>query len=299
MAAGSSQTLAWDLGGGLNTATHGGGSCQMSITYETDAEKMKDPTNWFVIHSFLGGCMVQNTGNLATSVACPPGGNYGEDCVNTFNFTIPQGVKNGHATMAWTWYNSVGNRELYMNCISTELTGGDGSEMSKLPTLFVANMADVNSCKTIEENTALFPFPGKYITKAPKFNYPAAVPAGCEDLGKPASGDGGAGFVPAPSASASNGASSGSVAPTSTPIAASTSSAVPQPSASGGSASTGSCANGKVSCSKPGEVFCIGNTNWAECDVDNCAVKMAVPPGTQCKNGQFYKRGTNIKVPTP
>lgn len=300
MAAGSSQTLSWHLGGGANTATHGGGSCQMSITYETDAAKVKDPKNWYVIHSFEGGCMTQNLGNLPTSINCAADQQYGDNCVNTFNFTIPKGVKNGNAIMAWTWFNNVGNRELYMNCINTELSGGDGSEMDTFPSLFVANMADVNQCATVEEKTTLFPFPGKYVTKAPKYNYPAAVPAGCEDIGAPASGNDGADSnsspSPSPSASASSSASSSSTAntaPTPSSSASSTSSTAAQPSASGSgsSSSSGSCTNGKLKCSKPGQIFCIGNTQWAECDVDNCAVPMSLAAGTQCKNGQFYRRG--------
>jgi hypothetical protein len=53
---GQTQSLQFNLGGGANTAVHGGGSCQVSISYETDATALKDPSNWKVIHSYIGGC---------------------------------------------------------------------------------------------------------------------------------------------------------------------------------------------------------------------------------------------------
>ncbi|KAF7187051.1 hypothetical protein HII31_11660 [Pseudocercospora fuligena] len=159
MAAGSKQTLAFNLGGGANTAVHGGGSCQMSITYETDAAKVKDPSNWKVIYSIEGGCPTDASGNLPTAQKCTTGDEV--SCVNQFPFTIPKGVKDGHAIMAWTWFNNVGNREMYMNCINVEFSDGDGSEMKSFPTMFVANLASVDQCPTTENVNVKFPDPGK------------------------------------------------------------------------------------------------------------------------------------------
>lgn len=105
MAAGSDQPLEFDLGGGANTAVHGGGSCQISITYETEPAKQKDPKNWHVIYSILGGCPSDTVGNLNSAVACTSKNQ--ADCVNKFKFKIPKGVKNGHAILAWTWFKSV------------------------------------------------------------------------------------------------------------------------------------------------------------------------------------------------
>ncbi|KAK5166608.1 uncharacterized protein LTR77_008151 [Saxophila tyrrhenica] len=220
--AGSSQLLAWDLGDGANTAVHGGGSCQMSVTYETDPAKVKDPKNWYVIYSIEGGCPSNTVGNL-DSTYTGPSGSYsgalsctdpktnGVDCVNQFNFTIPNGLKNGHATIAWTWYNTIGNRELYMNCISAEISGGDGSEMSQLPSMFVANMASVNSCPTSEQTNVKFPDPGKYVTTKLPFSgaqakfatpttYPIAAPSGasCANDGAPPGGLANGGGAPPP-----------------------------------------------------------------------------------------------------
>ena len=220
MAAGSSQLLAFDTGNGANTAVHGGGSCQLSLTYETDADKVKDPKNWLVIYSIEGGCPSNTHQNLDSSYTGPSGtytGAFdctdpktnGVDCINQFNFTIPKGVKSGHAIMAWTWFNSVGNREMYMNCMNTELSGGDGSEMSDFPNMFVANLASVNTCASVQSVDLSFPNPGKYVlTKKPEgaaaataVTFPLAKPtgAGCADDGGSGSGSG-SGSSPASSA---------------------------------------------------------------------------------------------------
>lgn len=95
MAAGSTQLPAFDLGAGDNTAVHGGGSCQLSITYETDPRKQKDPSSWRVIYSIEGGCPTDAPGNLQQGhvVECSTNGSTTTACVNEFPFTIPPGVK--------------------------------------------------------------------------------------------------------------------------------------------------------------------------------------------------------------
>jgi hypothetical protein len=55
ISAGGSFPLQLALDGGANTAVHGGGSCQLSITYETDPVKLKSPNAWKVIYSIEGG----------------------------------------------------------------------------------------------------------------------------------------------------------------------------------------------------------------------------------------------------
>nr|POE87495.1 hypothetical protein CFP56_30084 [Quercus suber] len=212
MAAGSQQLLAFDGGAtGANTAVHGGGSCQISITYETDAAKVKDPTNWHVIYSIEGGCPTNSLMNLDGTYT-GPGGSYtgsyqcndtsktnGVDCLNQFHFEIPKGVKDGHAILAWTWFNNVGNREMYMNCVNTELTGGDGSEMDSFPSMFVANLANVDQCPTTAYQAVAFPNPGKYLTtKLPpsgtsqSTTYALATPTGPGCAGDGGSGSGSA-----------------------------------------------------------------------------------------------------------
>ena len=96
-------------------ATHGGGSCQISLTRDTPPTV----TSIFrVIKTFEGGCPSANIKNVGTD----PFG-YGADA---FTFEIPKSVKEGNYTLAWTWANKIGNREFYMNCAPITVTGGSG-----------------------------------------------------------------------------------------------------------------------------------------------------------------------------
>jgi len=114
MPVGSSQKLEFDVGADFgNTAVHGGGSCQLSVLY--DLSKAKDPTAWRVIFSIMGGCPSSTKGNLddpafhgAHQCTSPDG----TDCMRSYNYTIPQGLKSGNVVMAWTWFNTIGNREM-------------------------------------------------------------------------------------------------------------------------------------------------------------------------------------------
>jgi hypothetical protein len=74
-------TLAYSVGG---TATHGGGSCQISMSYDFGV-------SWNVIHSIIGGCM-----------------NEGLD----LSVEIPSEAPSGEALFSWSWFNHLGNREV-------------------------------------------------------------------------------------------------------------------------------------------------------------------------------------------
>ncbi|KAL3706235.1 hypothetical protein TMatcc_007245 [Talaromyces marneffei ATCC 18224] len=136
-------------------ATHGGGSCQVSLT--TDLEPTAD-SKWFVIHSIEGGCPTNAAGNIGNDANAP--------VPTTFNFTIPD-IAGGRYTLAWTWFNRIGNREMYMNCAPVEIIGQGGSKkreeetsLSKradFPEMFVAN---INGCTTSEGFDIRFPNPG-------------------------------------------------------------------------------------------------------------------------------------------
>ena len=75
----------------LGTAVHSGGSCQISITYDSPPNK---DSNWRVIKSFEGGCPVKHTGNLDESL-----GVYNK--LPPLEYTVPQGLHSGAATIAW------------------------------------------------------------------------------------------------------------------------------------------------------------------------------------------------------
>jgi hypothetical protein len=117
------------------SATHGGGSCQLSLSYDNGA-------TFYVIQSMEGGCPL----------------------TTTYDFTIPGDVADGNALFAWSWFNLIGNREMYMNCADVTLSGGAGSTSSfaaAYPKMFVANVN--NGCTTIEQKETVFANPGSHV----------------------------------------------------------------------------------------------------------------------------------------
>lgn len=158
MAVGATQQLTF-----VGSASHGGGSCQISLT--SDKEPTKD-SKFAVIKSIEGGC---------------PGGANGGGTA-TFEYSIPNTVAPGAYTLAWTWFNKVGNREIYMNCAPITVTGGSkkrdvnatnydssadsvfGKRDSTFPEMFVANLGD--GCKTTDNVDLEFPNPGPVLQKA-------------------------------------------------------------------------------------------------------------------------------------
>ena len=125
-------------------AMHGGGSCQISLT--TGLEPSKS-SKWMVIASYVGGCPANVEGNLA-------GGSARIEKYPS-NFSIPRDISPGKYTLAWTWFNRIDNREMYMNCapitLTSDVSSGDSVKSimpsSTLPAMFVAN---VNGCITKE-----------------------------------------------------------------------------------------------------------------------------------------------------
>ncbi|KAJ5584860.1 uncharacterized protein N7459_004660 [Penicillium hispanicum] len=87
------------------SATHDGGSCQLALTYD------KGKT-FKVIESILGDCPI----------------------AKKYDFKIPSDAPSGEALLAWTWFNKVGNREMYMNCAMVTIGGGsNGKETADSP----------------------------------------------------------------------------------------------------------------------------------------------------------------------
>ncbi|KAL2676969.1 hypothetical protein Neosp_010736 [[Neocosmospora] mangrovei] len=144
-AQGSTQQLSF-----TGQAVHGGGSCQVSITTDKNPDKN---SVWKVIKSIEGGCPAKGQA-----------GNMGDDAnaedPYKYDFTIPKELAAGDYTLAWTWFNKVGNREMYMNCAPLTVTGSGGSKdhLSSLPDMFVANIG--NDCGTPPDKDVQFPSPG-------------------------------------------------------------------------------------------------------------------------------------------
>ncbi|KAI9505297.1 hypothetical protein BX070DRAFT_233440 [Coemansia spiralis] len=123
--AGQSITVTFAPGG----ATHGGGHCQFSISYDGG-------TTFAVLHEELSHCFGQN----------------GD--VRAYTFSLPSDLPSSDsAVFAWTWVNAIGNREFYMNCADVAIKGGSGSYTGKQMTI-----ANHNGYPTIPE------FSGNYNT---------------------------------------------------------------------------------------------------------------------------------------
>ncbi|KAJ5462747.1 hypothetical protein N7475_007691 [Penicillium sp. IBT 31633x] len=305
------------------SATHGGGSCQISLT--TDLEPSKSST-WKVIKSFEGGCPANVEGNMAGGPDVPD--------PYTFNFTIPDGISPGKYTLAWTWFNRIGNREMYMNCAPITVSGGSSKrspeELAKraasLPDMFVAN---INGCMTQESEDIRFPQPGDYV----EYNGEAANLAkdgskactgtptfgGAGDTassGSSSSGSSSSGSSSSGSESGSDSSGSGSTGSTSTPTENATTSVAPVATAapSNGSAesepidssaaapapvstvassgsdssSSSSSSSGGLTgaCSTEGQWNCVGGNSFQRCASGTWTTLQPMSTGTQCNAGQ-------------
>ncbi|KKY29572.1 hypothetical protein UCDDA912_g10510 [Diaporthe ampelina] len=137
LTAGTTQTVRFWI-----AAVHGGGSCQFSVTY--DYPPPADPARWKTIYTIIGDCPAKAAGNLPTierdkdgrenGPQC--GNDSGSECVRQFDIPIPEGIRNSeNATFAFTWFNRIGNREMYMNCAPVTIVGGtnDKELMDSLP----------------------------------------------------------------------------------------------------------------------------------------------------------------------
>ncbi|ETI21120.1 hypothetical protein G647_07464 [Cladophialophora carrionii CBS 160.54] len=128
------------------TADHDGGSCQLSLSYD-NGQTFK------VIKSMIGGCPL----------------------MHNYNFTIPEfAPPSDSALLSWSWFNLVGNREMYQNCARVKIIAApnqryrrgslyrrQASSLDQLPNMFVCNVN--NGCQTIEQREVIFPDPGDQV----------------------------------------------------------------------------------------------------------------------------------------
>ncbi|KAF8419347.1 hypothetical protein EV426DRAFT_538891 [Tirmania nivea] len=246
--AGSQQKFT--LGG---SAVHGGGSCQASISEDGGA-------TFKAIKTYIGDCP------------------HAEGAAGTFDFTVPKDTKDGPVLFAWTWFNKIGNREMYMNCASIEITGG-GSGLSPYPDIFTANIA--NGCTTADGKDVEIPNPGKDVVISPKAA--AAPPQGsCGPAGPapPTDKKPETGAAPPPADQKSE---TEAPPPTQSPPIVDPPKDVkkvdvpPPPTTAGGSCSTGS-------------IVCTSETAWSLCTNGTPVPMGVVASGTKCVNGAITKR---------
>ena len=226
------------------SAVHGGGSCQVSLTTDNPATTN---SKWSVIHSIEGGCPARNAA-----------GNEGDNAQQTdsdkYNYTIPQGISPGAYTLAWTWFNKIGNREMYMNCASVKIAGGsskrdialnetdeynvselsDGSLSQRatptFPDMFKANIP-TSDCETQDSMDLQFPDPGQSVEKDGSGQLAPPKGPNCAASGSSTGGT---------QAAAASGSSGSSAAPSAAAAGSSSGAASSAPSAAAsGSGSTG------------------------------------------------------------
>ncbi|KAK1779506.1 hypothetical protein QBC45DRAFT_325913 [Copromyces sp. CBS 386.78] len=171
-------------------AQHGGGSCQFSISYDDPEQSngWNTSATFKTIYTIIGGCPAKfsedqerSGSNLPLVAQKDPSqrletlhcnDDKGLDCTRSFMIPIPDFLPPGKATFAWTWFNKIGNREMYMNCAPIEITGGTPSKekFNALPNIFVANIpkqTDIpgyDGCFTGDgaKNVVNIPNPGEF-----------------------------------------------------------------------------------------------------------------------------------------
>ncbi|RYP29892.1 hypothetical protein DL767_006491 [Monosporascus sp. MG133] len=276
----------------IGQAVHGGGSCQISITYDTAPTK---DSVWKVIHSIEGGCPARNAA-----------GNAGDDASavapDEYEFTIPDNIPTGKGVIAWSWINRIGNREFYMNCGAVEITGngGDQAAYDALPDMAVINLGSdelepegfkdvkfANPGKSVENNLgtwAVWDEPGAPDSGAGAPDFPPAA-SSTAAAAPSATLPGGVFITVEPSATAT-------AAPTSAPVVEAPTTVVSPPVAAptngaGNGAGNGGAAGALTgACSNEGTFNCIGGTSFQQCASGVWSVATPMAPGTQCTPGQ-------------
>ncbi|KAF2448913.1 lytic polysaccharide monooxygenase [Karstenula rhodostoma CBS 690.94] len=317
----------------MGGATHGGGSCQFSIT--TDTKPTKD-SQWKVLHSQIHGCqggpLDNNMSNNASDTNNPK-----------IPVTIPEGLPAGQYTFAWTWLNKLGNREFYMNCAPLTVTSGSSkrdtasadvsSILGQLPDMFVANLP-YTECAVAAGQDFVYPNPGDSVATGEGATPGTAISgtgcaavtilgAGAGKLGSPAEAtaaptNGGGIFAPGASSAAGTAPASSAPAvtqapvtsqpaasyqasqPAATSVASQPAAAQPSsPSAPDSGSETSSGSNNASSgagapCDSDGAVVCIGTDSFGLCNF-GYAVAQKLADGMSCSNGQLSRR--SIRFP--
>jgi hypothetical protein len=113
-----------------------------------------------------------------------------------YDFTIPSYSPSGVALFAWTWFNEIGNREMYMTCAHVQVVGSSSSRRSRskrqgaftsfssLPNIWRANIEGLDTCNTTEGLDIVFPDPGPDVLYAGtrSSSSPADTQTGCDTV---------------------------------------------------------------------------------------------------------------------
>jgi hypothetical protein len=253
------------------TAVHGGGSCQFSVT--TDLQPSKS-SQWKVIHSVIGGCPASAEGNLG------PGQH-----ASTFDLELPEDMPSGKYTFAWTWFNKLGVREMYMNCapISVSGSGNDTAFFDRLPDLFVANLPNT-ACATPESYDYVFPEPGdSVVTGAGAKLATSLLGTGCASVTRLGAGSGTMSDPQAIVVATGTVVSSQSAHDRKIPSIAS------PPSSAAVTATVTNTNASCIECQVEGTFICIDYGTFGICS-NGCADRQPLAAGTYCSAGVIVKQ---------
>ncbi|ERF68296.1 hypothetical protein EPUS_02752 [Endocarpon pusillum Z07020] len=280
-------------------ASHNGGSCQISLSYDNGE-------TWKVIESMIGGCP------LTTS----------------YDFTIPQDAPSStDVLLAWTWFNKVGNREMYMNCARVTVEGSTpgrhrraqvvsrDNAFDSLPDMYTCNLG--KGCTTKEGEDVAFPEPGSNVING---GGGSSSSSGASGAGNGSGGSGApAPAVSSPAASspaapapsrASSAPAANSASPVSAPFPTGTNSTRSAPAPSGSNvvipiasnapapaAPTASAPAAPTAPAAPaapaggsctaGSIVCNSPTTWSMCVGTSLVSMGSVAAGTTCVDGKI------------
>ncbi|RAH68914.1 uncharacterized protein BO66DRAFT_376468 [Aspergillus aculeatinus CBS 121060] len=269
------------------SATHEGGSCQISLSYDQGK-------SFKVIHSMIGGCPL----------------------TSKYQFSIPSDAPGGQALLAWSWFNKVGNREMYMNCAQVTIGGSKKREVaqqevagavasySSAPPMFIANINGPGGCTTTEGQDVNFPMPGSSVEGSG-----SGTGYTCTGSADFLGGSHGSNSAASPSASSSSSShnaltssAAGHASPSSSPSSSSHSSASKVASAFGSNTEhtvllpTAPAAPAPAEADNTHGGACVDNTiicdedgkSWALCAHGRPVHMGSVAAGTYCKHGAMH-----------
>jgi len=266
------------------SAVHGGGSCQISITYDNPPTK---DSKFKVLKSFEGAC----PGGQDTNQNLPADPTH---VLPQLPFEVPKDIPSGGAVIAWSWFNKIGNREMYMRCAPVKITGQntDKSAFEALPDIFKANIG--NGCGTLEGTNVIFPNPGTQLVIAGEQSN-LHDPQGTCDVAGPQP-------QPQPDFSTPTPTSVKPVlvkVPSSTPAATSTPTTPENTATTSCSSSTEAptpTPNSNVQEQKQnstctdGQIYCTGSDTFSICNFGKLVPFGEVAAGTYCKDGHISMR---------
>lgn len=271
----------------MGGATHGGGSCQYSIT--PDLKPSRD-TQFKVLHSVIGGCITSTNTNESPSDKFE-----GNPVVNV---KLPEDLPAGKYTFSWSWLNKIGNREFYQNCAPITVTSSSKKTIAEaigsLPDMYVMNVPNElnGGCSQPEGLDFEYPNPGKSVQKLPSGapNYKGdstLYGKNCAAISKLGAGNGklGGGSPTKPEPTTPTVVtppknSGGVVAPSAKPDPKPQPQPQPIPPAAG-----------SVPCTANGSIVCIGSSQFGLCN-NGAAIPQALAAGTKCQGGAIVRRST-------